>query len=161
MFRFFKHAEKQDQRNQQRIEEMKAKLATLTPATEVRSSRLCVCVMLACADCICSAYLGMKESLRRKVEAQVVALEKKRNLSRICVVVDMDMFFAAVEIRDNPSLKDKPIAVGGELQTCEKIWCCLTTHLGRHVHDFHSKLCCSKVRSTLCNARVYRKKVQC
>ena len=28
--------------------------------------------------------------------------------------VDMDMYFAAVEIRDDPSLADKPMAVGGE-----------------------------------------------
>lgn len=30
-----------------------------------------------------------------------------------CCVVDFDMFFAAVEIRDRPELKDKPVAVGG------------------------------------------------
>ena len=28
--------------------------------------------------------------------------------------LDMDMFFAAVEIRDNPSLKNIPIAVGSK-----------------------------------------------
>src|SRR5690606_5928979 len=28
--------------------------------------------------------------------------------------IDMDMFYAAVEIRDNPCLKDKPVAVGDE-----------------------------------------------
>jgi len=26
--------------------------------------------------------------------------------------VDMDMFFAACEIRDNPDLKNRPVAVG-------------------------------------------------
>ena len=30
-----------------------------------------------------------------------------------CAVVDFDMFYAAVEIRDRPELKDKPVAVGG------------------------------------------------
>lgn len=32
-------------------------------------------------------------------------------ISRTWIHIDMDMFFAAVEIRDDPDLKDKPIAV--------------------------------------------------
>ena len=32
---------------------------------------------------------------------------------RKIIHVDMDMFFAAVEIRENPALKGLPIAVGG------------------------------------------------
>ena len=40
-------------------------------------------------------------------------LEACRDLTRVCVVVDLDMFFAAVEMRDDPSLRDKPMAVGG------------------------------------------------
>ncbi|OWF52703.1 DNA polymerase kappa-like isoform X2 [Mizuhopecten yessoensis] len=40
-------------------------------------------------------------------------LEGQRDLSRVIVHVDMDAFYAAVEMRDDPSLKDKPMAVGG------------------------------------------------
>jgi len=41
-------------------------------------------------------------------------LEKQRTFNKIIVHFDLDMFFAAVEIRDNPDLKDKPVAVGGD-----------------------------------------------
>lgn len=39
-------------------------------------------------------------------------LEMGRDLSRVIVHVDMDAFYAAVEMRDCPELKDKPMAVG-------------------------------------------------
>ena len=40
-------------------------------------------------------------------------LEAERDLSHSIVHVDMDMFYAAVEMRDQPELKEKPMAVGG------------------------------------------------
>ncbi len=40
-------------------------------------------------------------------------LEDSRDLSRLIVHMDMDAFYAAVEERDDPSLKNKPMAVGG------------------------------------------------
>lgn len=43
----------------------------------------------------------------------VKELEKTRDLSRTFVHIDMDAFYAAVEILDNPELRDKPMAVGG------------------------------------------------
>ena len=33
--------------------------------------------------------------------------------SRKIIHIDMDCFYAAIEIRDNPALANKPIAVGG------------------------------------------------
>jgi DNA polymerase kappa len=38
--------------------------------------------------------------------------EKERELSRTWVHIDMDMFYAACEIRDRPDLEYKPVAVG-------------------------------------------------
>lgn len=37
---------------------------------------------------------------------------KQREVRRTWMHIDMDMFYAAVEIRDNPSLRNKPVAVG-------------------------------------------------
>nr|XP_053768492.1 DNA polymerase kappa isoform X3 [Desmodus rotundus] len=52
----------------------------------------------------------------RKAQLQVdrcaMELEQSRDLTNTIVHIDMDAFYAAVEMRDNPELKDKPIAVG-------------------------------------------------
>ena len=50
---------------------------------------------------------------QRHASDRVVETEKRRNFSRVLAVLDMDMFFAAVEIRDQPHLKELPVAVGG------------------------------------------------
>ncbi|NXR89273.1 POLK polymerase, partial [Hypocryptadius cinnamomeus] len=47
-----------------------------------------------------------------QVDKLVIELEQNRNLSNTIVHIDMDAFYAAVEMRDNPELKEKPIAVG-------------------------------------------------
>lgn len=49
---------------------------------------------------------------KKNVDRFCLDIERRRNFSRICCVLDMDMFFAAVEIRDQPHLKDLPVAVG-------------------------------------------------
>lgn len=46
------------------------------------------------------------------MERKVAELEERRDLTRVIVHVDMDAFYAAVETRDCPELKDKPMAVG-------------------------------------------------
>lgn len=52
---------------------------------------------------------------------------------RKIIHVDMDCFFAAVEMRDDPSLRDIPIAIGGSRDRrgsdqygqlpCQALWC--------------------------------------
>ncbi|KAM6156858.1 DNA polymerase kappa isoform 1-T1 [Erethizon dorsatum] len=56
-----------------------------------------------------------KQQLREaqlQVDRFAMEIEHRRDLNNTIVHVDMDAFYAAVEMRDNPELKDKPIAVG-------------------------------------------------
>nr|XP_020659694.1 DNA polymerase kappa isoform X1 [Pogona vitticeps]XP_020659695.1 DNA polymerase kappa isoform X1 [Pogona vitticeps] len=52
----------------------------------------------------------MKAQLQ--VDKIAMELDQRRDLSCTIVHIDMDAFYAAVEMRDNPDLRDKPIAVG-------------------------------------------------
>ena len=54
----------------------------------------------------------LEQQLRREFETQVRDIDRQLDLSRHWVHVDLDMFFVAVEIRDNPALRDAPVAVG-------------------------------------------------
>lgn len=47
-----------------------------------------------------------------EIEKKIRDLEKERVLTETWIHVDMDMFYASVEIRDNPELADYPLAVG-------------------------------------------------
>ncbi|CAG8519469.1 5656_t:CDS:2, partial [Racocetra fulgida] len=51
-------------------------------------------------------------TLNSKVDSLVQAIERGRDLTHIIVHVDMDAFYASIEERDNPSLRNKPMAVG-------------------------------------------------
>ncbi|KAI8993891.1 DNA/RNA polymerase [Trametes punicea] len=50
--------------------------------------------------------------IEQGVDKLIAQLEAKRDLSQAIVHVDMDAFFASVEVLDNPDLASKPFAVG-------------------------------------------------
>ncbi|KAG7318347.1 hypothetical protein KOW79_018102 [Hemibagrus wyckioides] len=52
------------------------------------------------------------EKAQAEVEMLAADLERNCDLGRVIVHVDMDAFYAAVEMRDCPELKEKPMAVG-------------------------------------------------
>ncbi|XP_037536999.1 DNA polymerase kappa [Nematolebias whitei] len=84
--RFYENEMKREQQVNQRIEKMMLQKAQLTEQ--------------------------QLNKAQAQVEKMVSKLEKSRDLSRVIVHVDMDAFYAAVEMRDCPELKDKPMAVG-------------------------------------------------
>ncbi len=85
--RFYAKQARQEARTRARLADMRQQAAALTAADLVGAA-----------------------SLADRLFAEV---EATRDLGRILVHLDMDMFFAAVEERDHPEYRGKPMAVGG------------------------------------------------
>ncbi|EYU21871.1 hypothetical protein ABFS82_02G045000 [Erythranthe guttata] len=85
--KYFQNEERKEAYMKQKVDSMKAQLAKLTPHD-----------------------LSHHQTISDK---RILELEAARDLSRIWLHVDMDAFYAAVETLSNPSLKGKPMAVGG------------------------------------------------
>ena len=55
---------------------------------------------------------SQKASALKAADKEIESLEAVRDLGSIIVHIDMDAFYAAVEMRDNPKLCNVPMAVG-------------------------------------------------
>ncbi|XP_070541690.1 DNA polymerase kappa-like [Ptychodera flava] len=85
--KFYENEQKKEEQVNRRIEQMQTQMSKITEL--------------------------QKERALMEVDKLVEELHAQRDFSRSIVHVDMDMFYAAVEMRDDPSLQDKPMAVGG------------------------------------------------
>lgn len=102
--KFVAHAEAKDRRTMQSIEEIRDRLRGLDDATLSRTERR--------IDEEVAPEL-IARSQRARGLASLPLEGSAHRVPPVCVVVDMDMFYAAVAIRENPALRTKPIAVGG------------------------------------------------
>ncbi|CAF4593524.1 unnamed protein product [Rotaria socialis] len=86
--KFFKQQQRREEDNRRRIEVKLSKIKSFTPF--------------------------QIEQAEKSVDRYLAQLDKTRDLSRTFCHIDMDAFYAAVEMRDNPALQHVPMAVGGE-----------------------------------------------
>lgn len=64
------------------------------------------------------AIIHFYDAAFQVADKKILELEASRDLSKIWLHIDMDAFYAAVETLENPSLKGKPMAVGGMSMIC-------------------------------------------
>ncbi|GFP88639.1 DNA polymerase kappa [Phtheirospermum japonicum] len=85
--KYFENEERKEAYMKQKVDSMRAQLAKLTASDISHHQKI--------------------------ADKRILELEATRDLSRTWLHVDMDAFYAAVETLANPSLKGKPMAVGG------------------------------------------------
>ena len=80
-------------------------------------------------------------------------------MRKVIVHIDMDMFYAAVEMRDQPKLQEKPMAVGTvQMLSTSNYKVLKASYINQFYHRLNSILLTigAQVWSTVCNARLHR-----
>ena len=67
---------------------------------------------------------SQKASALKTADKEIESLEAVRDLSSIIVHIDMDAFYAAVEMRDDPRLRNVPMAVGSNSMLVRSVCVC-------------------------------------
>jgi len=92
----------------------------------------------------------------RKSASLLERQKKERDLSRIIVHIDMDAFYAAVETRDNPALKDIPMAVGSNSMLCTSNYAARKYGVRAAMPGFIAKKLCPNLKIVPTNFEKYR-----
>lgn len=97
-----------------------------------------------------------KQAMER-MTALGTALEGERDMSHSIVHIDMDAFYAAVEMQDNPELKDKPMAVGSLSMLSTSNYHARKFGVRAAMPGFIAKKLCPELTIVPCNFEKYRK----
>jgi len=93
---------------------------------------------------------------KKLAEMKMKEIENTRDLTNIWMHIDMDMFYAAIEIRDNPSLKDLPIAVGDERMISTSNYIARKFGVRSAMPGFIGKKLCPQLKFVPCNFEKYK-----
>lgn len=97
-----------------------------------------------------------KKEFLRKMDILGNNLESKRDLSHSIVHIDMDAFYAAVEMLDNPALKEKPMAVGSSSMLSTSNYLARKYGVRAAMPGFIAKKLCPELVIVPCNFDKYR-----
>uniref|UniRef100_A0A9J2Q302 DNA polymerase kappa n=1 Tax=Ascaris lumbricoides TaxID=6252 RepID=A0A9J2Q302_ASCLU len=127
---FDEYAKKRSERITSRIEHNRKLLTTFTPQ------------QIAKAQC--------------EMDELVESLEEGRDLSRIALHIDMDAFYAAVEMRDDPSLRTVPMAVGSDSMLSTSNYIARRYGVRAAMPGFIGRKLCPELKIVPCDFHKYR-----
>jgi DNA polymerase kappa len=85
-------------------------------------------------------------------------IDRTRELTRTWAHIDMDMFYAAVEILDNPSLADKPVAIGSDMMISTANYVARKFGVRSAMPGFIARKLCPDLVFVGCNYKKYKDK---
>ncbi|MFH4977110.1 hypothetical protein AB6A40_003819 [Gnathostoma spinigerum] len=91
-----------------------------------------------------------------QMDSLVIKLESERDLSRVIVHIDMDAFYAAVEMRDDPSLRNLPMAVGSTAMLSTSNYAARRYGVRSAMPGFIARKLCPELKIVPCNFQKYR-----
>ncbi|CAG8494071.1 980_t:CDS:2 [Gigaspora margarita] len=94
--------------------------------------------------------------INSKVDNLIQVAERERDLSHIIVHIDMDAFYASIEERDNPSLRNKPMAVGDNSMLTTSNYEARNYGVRSAMPGFIAKKLCPELIIVPCNFDKYR-----
>ena len=99
----------------------------------------------------------MYSKAEKEVKSMIGLLETESRIrGRTWIHVDMDMFYAAVEIRDNPELAKIPVAIGSESMISTANYEARKFGVRSAMPGFIGKKLCPGLRFVPCNFEKYR-----